>query len=251
MSSSKPASNDDFQFEGFPSFFSRSAGVQNVTNTSPSEIVLQAKPITDYWRTPPYAAESDAPADRESGAHYYVDVSESSDFTVGVWLRGYWGTLYDQGGLMVIAGDGEGKKYHWIKSGVELDHGKEWIGGVVAAPYSDWSVSLAPKSTSLGPDPSQGRDENAHWVYLRIVRSGPTVRVYHLFAEKKFKVPDESPHLIMLREVKGFNVDPQTGEQLHRSSTWRVGVMTCGPKNEVGETTEFADFHISVKPGSK
>jgi len=250
MSPTTLASLEEFEFQGFPPFMIRSPGCKSVTRASDTEIILQSKPLTDYWRSPPFRQESDAPADRESGALYYVNVKHDSDFTVGVWFRGYWGSQYDQGGLMVFAGDAEGQKYSWVKAGVEVDHGKEWTAAVVSSPYSDWSVALAPHSTSLGIEPNEARNEAAHWAYFRLVRSGPTLRVFHLFASKRYHIPEHSPDLIMLREVKGFNVDPERGQQLHSSSTWRVGVMNCGPKNQDGVTTEFADFHISVKRAS-
>ncbi len=105
--------------------------------------------------------------------------------------------------------------------------------GVVASHWSDWSISLASKNTSqLSEDP--------YWLFIRIVRLGPTVRVFHLFSPEPFDVQDGSPDLLMMREVKGFN--HHSANLSHNQ--WRVGVMVCGPKNDVGTEATFKDFYV-------
>lgn len=51
----------------------------------------------------------------------------------------------------------------------------------------------------------------------------------------------------MLREVKAFDIDPRTGLALSApGSSWRVGVMVCGPKNDAGTEAVFEGFKFKI-----
>jgi len=194
-------------------------------------LVLIAPPSSDWWHTP----EPD-PADRRTGTLYGLPIDGTKDWQCGVWIQGEWGTQYDQGCLMVIAGDeGDRLDFDWLKTGIELDGGKEWIGCVVASPWSDWSISLVPHTTStLNKEP--------YSLYIQITRTGSTLTVRHAFVlnPKPSDIPP-AEELLMMREVKGFNVDA-SGAQKTKSGNWRIGPMCCGPQNTEGTKALFEGF---------
>ncbi|KAJ8703347.1 hypothetical protein PTI98_001974 [Pleurotus ostreatus] len=218
-------------YQGFDSDSFRLSPPATSIHTTPSTVTIQALPKSDYWRNP--ASPGEKADNRHTGAFYAVPVDGDKSFEAGVWIQGKWAAQYDQGCLMVVADDSDGKDSSWIKTGVEVDDGKEWIGGVVASHWSDWSIAPAPKNTSqLSEDP--------YWLFIRIVRRGPTVQVFRLYSREPFKVEDTSPDLVMIREVKGF--DHHAAASSH--DQWRVGVMVCGPKSEVGTEATFKDIYV-------
>ncbi|KAG9218375.1 hypothetical protein CCMSSC00406_0007254 [Pleurotus cornucopiae] len=218
-------------YNGFDSKSFRLSPPATSIRITPSTAIIQALPNTDYWRIP--ASPGEEAANRHTGAFYAVPIDGNRSFEAGVWIQGKWGVQYDQGCLMVVADDSDGEESSWIKTGVEMDDGKQWIGGVVASHWSDWSIALASKNTSqLSEDP--------YWLFIRIVRLGTTVRVFHLFSREPFDVQGASPELLMMREVKGFN--HHSANLSHHQ--WRVGVMVCGPKNDAGTEATFKDFYV-------
>lgn len=110
-----------------PHFKLSPPALTHTLSDSDSKVYIQANPRTDFWRTPPSSKEDDAPADRRTGAFFAIPIAAEGDFEASVWIRGKWGVQYDQGCLMIIAGDGDGKGSSWIKAGVEMDGGKEWV----------------------------------------------------------------------------------------------------------------------------
>ncbi|KZT58304.1 hypothetical protein CALCODRAFT_482407 [Calocera cornea HHB12733] len=194
-------------------------------------LVLVAKPNTDWWHTP----EPD-PADRRTGVLYGLPIDGTKDWQCGVWIKGEWAVQYDQGTLMVIAGDdGEDLNFDWLKTGIEMDGGKEWIGCVTASPWSDWSIAVAPYTTST-------LNKDAYSVYLQITRTGATLTVRHAFAlnPAPADVPPAS-ELLMMREVKAFNVDAAGKPKTAPGGKWRIGPMTCGPQSQ-GTKTFYEGF---------
>jgi len=217
--------NKDYPFSVLPA-------ATSAEPTPTGGLILTAKPDTDWWHTP----EPD-PADRRTGPIYGLPIDGTKDWVCGVWIQGEWGTQYDQGCLMVIAGD-EGDKldFDWLKTGVELDGGKEWIGCVTASPWSDWSIALATQSTST-------LNKNAHSVYIQITRTGSTLTVRHAFAlnPSPTDIPADAD-LLMMREVKAFNVDASGAQKTQQGGKWRIGPMACGPKNGSGTKGHFEGF---------
>ncbi|KAJ8457576.1 hypothetical protein ONZ45_g18261 [Pleurotus djamor] len=192
---------------------------------SPNTITIQALPETDYWRIPKRKGE-DA-ANRHNGAFLSIDVDATKEFEAGVWIKGEWrggrSIQYDQGCLMIVAGTTDGTDESWVKMGVEVDKGSEWVGTVVASPWSDWSIQPA---------------KTTEWVLIKAIRLGTTLQIFHFFADKPVThVDPDSPDLQMMREVKGFDAQAQS------SGTWRVGVMVCGPKNAEGTEATFEGFY--------
>ncbi|KAJ7937435.1 hypothetical protein B0H13DRAFT_1943674 [Mycena leptocephala] len=181
-----------------------------------TKITIRALPKTDWWRLPPPDS-----VDSRTGA---------------VWIRGEWGLQFDQGCLMVLAGNSDDVKGDWIKAGVEVETGEEYIGGVVTSPWSDWAIAPAAHSTStLGDSP--------YSLYMKIVREGPLLTVsQHLAAHGGSKVEPAAADVVKIREVRGFNVDVEGKPQAKEGDKWRVGPMVCGPTNPNGTAGQFEYF---------
>ncbi|KAJ7811251.1 hypothetical protein B0H14DRAFT_2860696 [Mycena olivaceomarginata] len=166
-----------------------------------------------------------------TGAFLGLTIDATRDFSAGVWIRGEWGVQFDQGCLMLLAGDSDDVAGDWIKAGVEVETGRVYrvISGptsysaVVTSPWSDWAIAPAEHSTStLGDPPSP------YALYMQIVREGPLLTVNQHIAQR---TPDEggkapsSEHLIKIREVRGFNLDAAGKPQAKEGDKWRVGPM--------------------------
>lgn len=88
-----------------------------------TSVTIRALPKTDWWRVPP--PES---VESRTGAFLARTIDATRDFQVGVWIKGEWGVQFDQGCLMLLTGDSDDLKGNWVKTGVELESGKEYIG---------------------------------------------------------------------------------------------------------------------------
>jgi len=137
---------------------------------------------------------------------------------------------------MLLAGDSDDLKGNWVKTGVELESGKEYIGAVVTSAWSDWSIAPSTHTTSTSAS------SHAYALYMSIVRKGPLLTIkQHLAPQPSHMPPDESEQ-VMIREVRGFHVDNDGQPLAKEGDKWRVGVMVCGPMNERGTTAEFRNF---------
>ncbi|KAJ6504485.1 hypothetical protein DFH09DRAFT_1201243 [Mycena vulgaris] len=194
------------------------------------KITIRALPKTDWWRVPP--PES---IESRTGAFLGLTIDATRNFSASVWIRGGWGTQFDQGCLMLLAGNSSDVKGDWIKAGVEVETGKEYIGAVVTSPWSDWAIAPAAHSTSTLGDSSYA-------LYMNIVREGPLLTVsQHLAPHGAGPAPADAD-LVKIREVRGFNVDVQGKAQAKEGDKWRVGAMVCGPMNPDGTVAEFENF---------
>ncbi|KAJ7680018.1 hypothetical protein B0H17DRAFT_1077134, partial [Mycena rosella] len=195
-----------------------------------NKLTMRALPKTDWWRVPP--PES---IERRTGAFFGLPVDATRDFSAGVWMRGEWDTHFDHGCLMLLAGNSSDVKAHWIKAGVELETGREYIGAVVTSTWSDWAIAPAAHSTStLGNSP--------YALYMQIVREGPLLTVSQHLSPHGAASPPAATDLVKIREVRGFNVDVEGNAQAKDGDKWRVGVMVCGPMNLNGTVAEFENF---------
>lgn len=113
-------------YKGFDSTSFRLSPPATSIHITPSTAIIQALANTDYWRIP--ASPGEEAANRHTGAFYAVPIDGNKSFEAGVWIQGKWGVQYDQGCLMVVADDSDGEESSWIKTGVEMDDGKQWIG---------------------------------------------------------------------------------------------------------------------------
>ncbi|KAF7345538.1 hypothetical protein MVEN_01572500 [Mycena venus] len=192
------------------------------------KITIRALPKTDWWRLPP-----PEPVESRSGAFFGLTIDATRNFAASVWIRGEWDTQFDQGCLMLLAGNSSDVKGDWIKAGVELETGREYIGGVVTSPWSDWAISPAEHSTSTLGDSSYS-------LYMKIVREGPLLTVSHRLAVDTAE-PAEAD-LVKIREVRGFNVDVEGKAMAKEGDKWRIGPMVCGPMKSDGLVAEFQKF---------
>ncbi|KAJ6471882.1 hypothetical protein C8R45DRAFT_1013464 [Mycena sanguinolenta] len=196
------------------------------------KISIRALPKTDWWRLPaPERVES------RTGAFFGMTIDATRNFSASVWIRGEWSRQFDQGCLMLLAGSDSDVKGDWIKAGVEVETGREYIGAVVTSPWSDWAIAPADHSTStLGDSP--------YALYMKIVREGPLLTVsQHLAAHGGTGAEPDSTDLIKIREVRGFNIDLEGKPLAKEGDKWRIGPMVCGPTNaDDGTLAEFQNF---------
>ncbi|KAJ7155860.1 hypothetical protein C8R46DRAFT_434708 [Mycena filopes] len=192
------------------------------------KVTIRALPKTDWWRVPP-----PEPVESRTGAFFGCTIDATRNFSASVRIRGEWGTQFDQGCLMLLAGNSDDVKGDWIKVGVELETGKEYIGAVVTSPWSDWAIAPAAHSTStLG--------NSSYALYMKIEREGPLLTVSQqlvLLGESTVE-----PDVVKIREVRGFNVDVDGKAQAKAGDKWRIGPMVCGPMNAEGTIAEFESF---------
>ncbi|KAJ7147697.1 hypothetical protein C8R43DRAFT_1010447 [Mycena crocata] len=195
------------------------------------KVTIRAVPKTDWWRVPP--PES---IESRTGAFFALPIDATRNFSASVWIRGGWGTQFDQGTLMLIAGNSKDVAGDWIKAGVEVETGREYIGAVVTSPWSDWAIAPAEHSTSTLGDSSYA-------LFMKIVREGPLLTVtQHLAPNGATETSPAEADLVKIREVRGFNVDVQGKALAQDGDKWRVGVMVCGPMNADGTVAEFENF---------
>ncbi|KAJ7600776.1 hypothetical protein C8J56DRAFT_911257 [Mycena floridula] len=194
---------------------------------SGTKVTIRAVPETDWWRIPPPDSVNSI-----TGTFLSTSIDATKDWEAGVWIRGEWGTLFDQGTLMLLTEQGQG---NWIKAGVEMENGKEWIGGVVTNPWSDWAIAPAEHSTST-------LVEGSYAVYLHMVRKGPWITIYQHFGRHITHERPADEKLSKIREVRAFDVDSAGVANAKAGDKWRIGVMVCGPKNSNGTVAEFENF---------
>jgi uncharacterized protein len=91
----------------------------------------------------------------------------AGEFTTTVKVSGKYHDLYDQAGLMVRKDEA-----NWMKCGVELVEGKQYLSVVFTRDFSDWSTARLPEGT--GP------------VWMRVARKGDSLDVFYLLDGKEF-----------------------------------------------------------------
>ncbi|KAJ6621528.1 hypothetical protein B0H10DRAFT_1789824 [Mycena sp. CBHHK59/15] len=194
------------------------------------KVTIRALPKTDWWRVPPPDS-----IESRTGALFAFPIDAMRNFSASVWIKGEWGTQFDQGCLMLLTSVGDDVKGDWIKAGVEVETGQEYIGAVVTSPWSDWAIAPAAHSTSTLSDSSYA-------LYMKIVRQGPLLTISHHLAPRVSESQPAEDKLVKIREVRGFNVDAEGKAQAKEGDQWRVGVMVCGPMNSDGTVGIFENF---------
>jgi hypothetical protein len=100
----------------------------------PLDFTLNAQPHTDVWRKPPST-------DVLNALILYRRISLSSFRRARVTITADWKTVYDQGGIILVALQPDGSE-KWVKTGIEF-YGKRAkcqhcgcrsMGGLVPAP---------------------------------------------------------------------------------------------------------------------
>ncbi|KAJ7780056.1 hypothetical protein DFH07DRAFT_462368 [Mycena maculata] len=217
-----------------PTFVLNPPAASHEISVDGKKATIRALPNTDWWRVPP--PES---IESRAGAFFARPFDATRNFSASVCFRGAWGLQFDQGCLMLLAGNSDDVQGDWIKAGVEVETGREYIGAVVTSPWSDWAIAPAEHSTStLGDSP--------YTLFMQIVREGPLLTVNQYFAPHgTARSPPPTEDLVKIREVRGFNVDEQGNAQAKAGDQWRIGVMVCGPKNPDGLVAEFENFSFA------
>ncbi|KAJ7777082.1 hypothetical protein B0H16DRAFT_1504282 [Mycena metata] len=213
-----------------PDFVLNPPAASHTISADGKTVTIRALPKTDWWRVPP--PES---IESRTGAFFGLPIDATRNFSASVRIRGEWGTQFDQGCLMLLAGNSTDVKGDWVKAGVELETGKEYIGAVVTSPWSDWAIAPAAHSTS-----TLGDSSNSYALYMKIDREGPLLTL-----SQKLVLHGETEgegDVVKIREVRGFNVDVEGNPQAKQGDKWRIGPMVCGPMNADGTVAEFDSF---------
>ncbi|CAM3930285.1 DUF1349 domain-containing protein [Deinococcus frigens] len=143
---------------------------QWAVNTDSTLEVVTAKG-GDFWRETQYGFIHD-------DGHAFLREAPD-EFTASVRVRGEYGELYDQAGLMLRASE-----QHWCKVGVEYVGKQQW-SAVVTHEKSDWSVQPADDHSEvtfrmIRRDDAlilhARADENGRWTLLRVAPFPPGLR---------------------------------------------------------------------------
>jgi regulation of enolase protein 1 (concanavalin A-like superfamily) len=116
-------SESSFQTFHSDNFVLNPPATSHTISADGTKITIRALPKTDWWRLPPPDS-----VDSRTGAFYGLTIDATRNFSASVWIRGEWGLQFDQGCLMVLAGNSDDVKGDWIKAGVEVETGEEYIG---------------------------------------------------------------------------------------------------------------------------
>ena len=152
-------------------------------------------PKTDFWRL------THDGGIRDSG--HFFHQSASGDFVMTAIVEGAYREQYDQSGLMIRLNETD-----WIKCGIEVVDGKQFVSAVVTRSTSDWSKLLAPKSDSLT---------------FRIQRTRDLVEIFY---------GEPNSKLELYRQTSFSSENPI-----------QVGLMTASPSG-TGFSTEFSEWSI-------
>ncbi|EPQ29631.1 uncharacterized protein PFL1_02850 [Pseudozyma flocculosa PF-1] len=207
--------------------------------TSTGGITIRSHPRQDWWRTPPPTR-----VERAEGPFYCRRISATSPrWRFSAWITSDYTVQYDQAGVLLFAGRPAEQDAHWIKAGVEMEHGATFLACVTSAPWSDFSTSPSPSPSPITPTQA---------VFIQLTRNtteiGDTI-VIKYYLSPPAVADDEDRHrtdpswlpddkdLVQLREIPAFNVLPDGSRR--QTDEWYVGVMTCGPKNDEGTQATF------------
>ena len=166
-------------------------------STDSDRITIKSEAKTDFWRKTHHDFVRD-------NGHFYYQL-RTGDFVAEVKITGHYSELYDQAGLMVRVNE-----EHWIKTGVELIDGNQYVSAVVTHDYSDWSVVPLPNSP-----PS---------LWLRATRQGSAIEVHYSV---------DGAHFALLRLA-----------YLSQTESVQVGPMCASPEGD-GFAAEFQGLKIS------
>ncbi|KAJ1026342.1 hypothetical protein NDA16_002429 [Ustilago loliicola] len=194
-----------------------STSSHSVSSTSPSShsISISSGPKTDWWTTAP-GSQPESSAHRSSSPVVYhtLQLSSSQDWKLSGLVRQEGTERFQQTTLFVKRINPEegvnGEGQLWLKSGIENEGGRKYVGVVATNPFSDWNVSPFPAETASS-------------VHIEIEKVGPDMHVYYSYPDANGK-----QQRFLLREKKGFALPLSAGDE-DQEEEWWIGAMVCGP----------------------
>jgi regulation of enolase protein 1 (concanavalin A-like superfamily) len=131
-----------------------------------------------------------------------------SDFrSAKVTVTSSWTRLYDQGGLcMIIEMPGGEQQTKWVKTGVEMLHGKPRVSVVCTDVWSDWGLHPVVAADKVSATVELVVEHDHLWVYLH--------------------EDDGERHPV--REITWWNALP-------KDATCKIGVSAARPASDGGE----------------
>ena len=142
----------------------------------PPEFTLKASPNTDIWAKPPSTNSFTAPI-------LYQNVPLQSFKRARVAFNAAWQQQYDQGGLVIVLHTADGQ-HKWVKTGIELTHGKPHLSVVAKDRWADWSLLPVPSGGSAATLELVREADDSLWIYrMDGVQKAPIREVTWVFHE--------------------------------------------------------------------
>jgi regulation of enolase protein 1 (concanavalin A-like superfamily) len=145
--------------------------------TPPSEFTIKAPASTDIWDKPPSTSRFSAPI-------LYQSIPLSSFKRARVAFNALWEKQYDQGGLIIVLNTADGGK-KWVKTGIELTHGRPHLSTVAKDNWADWSLLTVPSGGGAATLEMAKEQDNSLWIYLvEGLQKSPLREITWIFEEK-------------------------------------------------------------------
>ncbi|GAB1202816.1 hypothetical protein APSETT445_001438 [Aspergillus pseudonomiae] len=145
--------------------------------TLPAEFTIKASPGTDVWSKPPSTERFNAPI-------LYQSVPLNSFKRARVAFNAFWKDKYDQGGLILVLNSADGPR-RWVKTGIELTHGRPHLSTVAKDRFADWSLQPVPSGGGAATLEIVRESDNSLWIYLvEGVQKNPLREVTWFFEEQ-------------------------------------------------------------------
>lgn len=146
----------------------------------PPEFTINAPASTDIWAKPPSTTRFSAPI-------LYKSVSLKSFKRIRVAFNAPWEKNYDQGGIILVLNTADGGQ-KWVKSGIELTHGRPHLSVVAKDNWADWSLLPVPSGGGAATLELVKEKDNSLWIYLvEGLQKSPIREVTWVFAEENVK----------------------------------------------------------------
>lgn len=143
----------------------------------PPEFSVSAPPSCDIWAKPPSTDSFNAPI-------LYKSVSLDAFKRARVAFNAAWKHQYDQGGLILVLNCADGTR-KWVKSGIEMTHGKPHLSAVTKDRWADWSLLPVPSRGPAAVIEMVREKDNSLWVYLNEgIQKSPIREVSWVFEEE-------------------------------------------------------------------
>ncbi|KAJ5823034.1 hypothetical protein N7447_005374 [Penicillium robsamsonii] len=152
----------------------------DATGTPPAEFVINAPASTDIWAKPPSTFRFSAPI-------LYKSIPLKSFKRIRVAFNGLWEKNYDQGGVILVLNTADGGQ-KWVKSGIELTHGRPHLSVVAKDNWADWSLLPVPSGGGAATIELVKEKDNSLWIYLvEGLQKSPIREVTWVFEEENVK----------------------------------------------------------------